>query len=472
MSQFDRDAVEDLKLIKLDLLSVRGLAAISAAKASLGLTAIPEGDPAAFALLKEARTIGCFQVESPAMMNLLRRMKPADGRDLIQALALIRPGPTESGMKEALLRGREGRGVRSDPFLERVLPETGGLLLYEEQVMQAAERVAGLPPEEGDALRRALKRKGTPALAEWRARFLGGGRSRGYPAADLERLWTGLETFSSYSFNKAHSASYAAMAYQAVYLKARHPAPYMTAVLNAGGGYYGLAEYVEESKRLGLRILGPDANRSGLGFEVEAGGIRVGLLSIKGLGRKTAERLIEARAEDGPYRSLPDALARLGPSKAELFTLVKAGVFDSLEARRTRQILRYVQGIEGVEPDSDLSPREKARTVLDSLGFSPEADPLALYEGKRPDLRIKDLGRHLGRAVDLVVRVVDARGKDVRGGKKYFYFFEDETGTLEGVGDRPCQASGEPPVCCLHGEAREDGTGQVKIFECAFLKAF
>ncbi len=169
MSQFDRDAVEDLKLIKLDLLSVRGLAAISAAKASLGLERIPEGDPAAFAMLKEARTIGCFQVESPAMMNLLRRMKPADGRDLIQALALIRPGPTESGMKEALLRGREGRGVRPDPFLERVLPETGGLLLYEEQVMQAAERVAGLPPEAGDVLRRALKRKGTPALAEWRS---------------------------------------------------------------------------------------------------------------------------------------------------------------------------------------------------------------------------------------------------------------------------------------------------------------
>ncbi len=126
MSHFDRDAVEDLKLIKLDLLSVRGLAAISATKASLGLADLPADDPAALALLKSARTTGCFQVESPAMMNLLRRMKPVDLRDLVVALALIRPGPTESGMKEALLRAREGRGTLRDPFLERILPETGG----------------------------------------------------------------------------------------------------------------------------------------------------------------------------------------------------------------------------------------------------------------------------------------------------------------------------------------------------------
>ncbi len=278
--------------------------------------------------------------------------------------------------------------------------------------------------------------------------------------------------FSSYAFNKAHSASYAAMAYQAVYLKARHPAPYMAAVLNAGGGYYGLAEYVEEAKRMGLRILGPDVNRSGLGFEVESGAIRTGLTAIKGLGLKTAERIVAERAESGPYASLKEALSRLAPSKSDLFALVKAGVFDSLEARRTRQILRYVQGLEGVEPDSDLAPREKAKMLLEALGFSPESDPLALYEGRRPDLRIRDLRRRLGRPADLVVRVVDARGKDVRGGRKYFYFFEDETGTLEGLGDGPCRASGEPPVCCLRGEPREDGTGQVKIYDCTFVKSF
>ncbi len=472
MSHFDRDAVEDLKLIKLDLLSVRGLAAVSATKTRLGLADLPPDDAPAFALLKTARTIGCFQVESPAMMNLLRRMKPGDIRDLTQALALIRPGPTESGMKEACLRGREGRPALRDPLLERILPETGGLLLYEEQVMQVAERVAGMPPGEGDLLRRGLKAKGGAALAELKARFFRQARDRGYSAGEVEKLWQALEKFSSYAFNKAHSASYAAIAYQAVYLKAHHAVPYMAAVLNAGGGYYGLAEYVEEAKRLGIRILGPDVNRSGLGFEVEGEAIRVGLGSIKGLPLRLAERLVEERRMSGDYPSIEDFLARVNPSRSALFTLVKAGVLDSLEARRTRQVLRYVQGLAGVEAAPDLDAREKARLLLESLGFSPGVDPLALYEGRRPDLRIQDLRRRAGDRVDLVVRVVDARGKDIRGGRTYFYLFEDETGVVEGVGDRKCLAAGEPPVCCLRGQVVLDGTGTVKLLQCSFLKSF
>jgi DNA polymerase-3 subunit alpha/error-prone DNA polymerase len=472
MSHYDRDAVEDLKLIKLDLLSVRGLAAISATKVKLGLADLPAGDAKAFALLKSGRTIGCFQVESPAMMNLLRRMKPSDIRDLTAALALIRPGPTESGMKESLLRGREGRRPVGDPFLERILPETAGLLLYEEQVMQVAERVAGMTAEEADLLRRSLKAKGESAKAILRGRFVQEARERGYAGAEVEKLWQTMEKFSSYSFNKAHSASYAAVAYQAVYLKAYHPVPYLAAVLNAGGGYYMLPEYIEEAKRLGIRILGPDANRSGYEFEVEGAAIRVGFTSIKGLTLRTAEKIIEERAAGGEFPTLEDFIARVSVSKAELFTLIKAGVFDSLEAQRTRQILRYFQGLEGVEVSSDLDPREKAKMVVEALGFSPDGDPLALYEGKRPELRIKDLRKRVGERVELVVRVVDARGKETNGGRKYFYLFEDETGLLEGIGNRKCLTTGEPPVCCLRGEVRAGGQGEVKIFDCAFLRAF
>ncbi|MBE3112419.1 MAG: DNA polymerase III subunit alpha, partial [Acidobacteria bacterium] len=273
MTHFDKDAVEDLRLIKLDLLSVRGLAAISETKEKLNLGTLPPADAGTYAALRTARTVGCFQVESPAMMNLLRRMKPTDIHEITQALALVRPGPTESGMKEALLRRRSGRGAGTpvaDAFLARILPETGGILLYEEQVMQVAERVAGMPPEEGDLLRRSL-RKGKGGDPTLRAKFVREAGERGYAAAEVERLWKTLEKFSSYSFNKAHSASYAHMAYQAVYLKVRHPVPYFAAVLNAGGGYYDLAEYIAEAKRNGIRILGPDANRSGPGFEVENG---------------------------------------------------------------------------------------------------------------------------------------------------------------------------------------------------------
>ena len=472
MSHYDRDAVEDLKLIKLDLLSIRGLAAISETKSRLGLGDLPPDDPAAYALLKKAGTIGCFQVESPAMMNLLRRMKPADMNDLTQALALIRPGPTECGVKENVLRARESRGTYRDPFLDRILPETGGLLLYEEQVMQIAERVAGMPPGEGDLLRRSLKHGNGSTPNPRKDAFFKEARARGYTSAEVEKLWQMMEKFSSYAFNKAHSASYAFMAYQAVYLKAHHPVPYFTAVLNAGGGYYMPAAYIEEAKRLGIAILGPDVNRSGPGFASEGEAIRVGFGSIKSLASRTAERILDERAAGGAFGSLEDFLARVPVSRSELFLLVKAGVFDSIEARRTRQVLRYVQGIDGVEPPGDIEPREKDKLLLESLGFSPGTDPLALYEGKRPDLRIRDLRKRTGEKIEMVVRVVDARGKKVREGIKYFFLFEDETGTLEGVGDRMCLTIGEPPVCCLRGEPRADGRGGIKIHACEFLRAF
>ena len=532
MTHFDKDAVEDLRLIKLDLLSVRGLAAISETKEKLRLRTLPPGDAATYAALRAARTVGCFQVESPAMMNLLRRMKPVDIHEITQALALVRPGPTESGMKEALLRRRSGRGrssapaVPDDAFLARILPETGGILLYEEQVMQIAERVAGMPPEEGDLLRRSLK-QGRGGDAALRSKFSREAGERGYAEPEVERLWKTMEKFSSYSFNKAHSASYAHMAYQAVYLKVHQPVTYFAAVLNAGGGYYDLPEYVAEAKRNGLRILGPDANRSGSGFEVEAsaggGAIRVGLASIKGLGLKTIERLLDERAAGGEYLSVEDFLARTKPGKAELLTLIKAGIFDSLEPRRTRQVLRYFQGLDHMEEVADIASDEKRRMIFEALGFLPDGDDLDLYQGKRPELRVRDLKNCAGTMVELIVRVVDARqrvtyntmqegkgsggyggygahggygrgagggGDDEEpekadwglggyggngngnGGAKYFYIFEDETGLLEGVGETPCTTYGTPPVCFLRGEVRVDGEGVPKITKCTFLRSF
>jgi len=469
MSHYDRDAVEDLKLIKLDLLSVRGLAAISETRRMLNIRSLPPQDKKAYSLLRGGQTIGCFQVESPAMMNLLRRMKPENVYELTQTLALIRPGPTESGMKEALLRGREGRPVSRDGFLSRILPETGGLLLYEEQVMQIAERVAGMPPDEGDILRRTLKARAVDV--QLRGRFFKEAGERGYTPGEVKKLWKVMEEFSSYSFNKAHSASYASMAYQAVYLKAHHTVPYLTSVLNAGGGYYGLAEYIEEAKRRGIRVLGPDVNRSDYQFEVEGKNIRVGLTSIKGLALKTAEKVIEGRTE-GEYLSIEDFLSRVPLTKAELLFFIKSGVFDSLEPRRTRQVLRYFRGLEDMEEVSDIDPKEKERMLIDSLGFDPAGDSLSLFEGKRPPLRIKDLTECAGEEVELVVRVVDARQKAVRRGRRYFFLFEDETGLLEGVGETKCLTFGSPPACYLRGEIRRDGGGRPKVFNCSFLRPY
>jgi len=155
--------------------------------------------------------------------------------------------------------------------------------------------------------------------------------------------------------------------------------------------------------------------------------------------------------------------------RSELLSLIKAGVFDSLEPRRTQQILRYFRGLEGMEEVWEIDTKQKEKMLVDSLGFNPVGDSLSLFEGKRPALRIKDLGKYVGHEVELVVRVVDARQKSASRGKKYFFLFEDETGLLEGVGERKCLTFGSPPACYVRGEIRKDGGGRPKIFDCFFL---
>jgi len=231
------------------------------------------------------------------------------------------------------------------------------------------------------------------------------------------------------------------------------------------------ARSTAKKERKEIKILGPDVNRSYYQFEVEGKNIRVGLTSIKGLALKTAEKVIEER-KSGEYLSVEDFLCRVSLTKSELLSLIKSGVFDSLEPRRTRQILRYFRGLEDVEGVSDLGPKQKERMLVESLGFDPEGDSLSLFEGKRPALRVKDLKDYVGREVELVVRVVDARQKAVSRGRKYFFLFEDQTGLLEGVGETRCLTFGSPPACYLRGEVRRDGNGRAKIFNCSFLNPY
>ncbi len=469
MCHYDRDTVEELQLIKLDLLSTRGLTAIAETRKALHLEHLPPADRQTFTLLREAKTIGCFQVESPAMMNLLRRMKPDNLGDLIHALALIRPGPTESGMKEAFLRRREGRASPPDPLLAKILPETGGLMFYEEQVMQVAERVAGFPPEEGELLRRQLKKRRVDEVL--RRKFFDRAVSRGYAQAEIQDLWQKMEKFSAYSFNRAHSASYALMAYETVYLKAHYPLVYMVAVLNAAGGYYQLPEYIEEAKRLGLTILGPDVNRSGYRFEVEGKAIRVGLGSIKNLTTRSLEKIINERERDGVYLSVEDFLGRVKPGQSDLLALIQAGALDSLEPNRSQQVLHYFHGVSEVEV-ADINEEEKKKLQLEKLGFLPVGDPLELLDGRRPPLRVAHLRELSGQMVELAVRVVDAREIRSSRGLTYFYLFEDESGQVEGVGQRKALAFGSPPVCFLRGEVRLQSDGCPRLINCAFFHSF
>ncbi|MHC4839295.1 MAG: DNA polymerase III subunit alpha, partial [Planctomycetota bacterium] len=267
-TQLDKDAIEAVGLVKMDLLGNRALTTIDDCTRVLAdrgievdLAGIPEDDASTASLLREGRSLGCFQVESPGMRNLLQQTGACTMDDVIQAVALIRPGPAGSGMKEAYVRRFRGLEEPQPPHprLTELLWDTHGIMLYQEDVMQAATLLA---------VRRTLQKRGRP-LGPLRERFLDGAQENGVERADAARVWELISNFVSFAFCKAHAVTYGRIAYRAVWLKAHYPAVYMAAFLASETGYYAARVYVEEARRLGVPILPPDINRSRETFSVE-----------------------------------------------------------------------------------------------------------------------------------------------------------------------------------------------------------
>ncbi|MBL8860569.1 MAG: DNA polymerase III subunit alpha [Planctomycetes bacterium] len=271
VAQFDKDAVEAVGLVKMDLLGNRALTTLddcvrSLARAGIAvdLETIPEDDPKTARTLREGRTVGCFQIESPGMRNLLQQIGARTMDDVIQAVALIRPGPAGSGMKDAYVRRYRGLEPRHAPHprLEELLWDTYGVMLYQEDVMQVASRLAGMDLAEADLLRRALqKRRGFEirALCE---RFVAGAVEEGIAREDALRVWDLIANFASFGFCKAHAVTYGRISYRAAWLKTHFPGPYLAAFLESDTGYYDARVYVEEARRLGVPIQPPDVNAS------------------------------------------------------------------------------------------------------------------------------------------------------------------------------------------------------------------
>jgi DNA-directed DNA polymerase III PolC len=350
MTQLDKDGVEAIGLVKMDLLGNRALTVIDDCLRALGLSQaelerIPEDDERTRELLEHGQTLGCFQVESPGMRNLLQQIGARRMDDVIQAVALIRPGPAGSGMKDAYVR--RFRGLEEPhaphPRLTELLWETQGVMLYQEDVMQAVVLLAGFELSEADTLRRALAKKRGTELERLRARFFDGCTREGIADADATRIWELVANFSAFGFCKAHAVTYGRIAYRTVWLKAHHPAAFLTAFLNSQTGYYDARVYVEEARRLGVAILPPDVNKSGAGFTLEPGtphGIRVGLERVKGLSESTRRALLAERERGGPYLSLPDFLARSGARADECERLILTGALDAFDRTRPEMLLR------------------------------------------------------------------------------------------------------------------------------------
>jgi len=353
VTQLDKDGVEAIGLVKMDLLGNRALTVIDDCLTALGkrhdeLAAVAEDDPRTSELLRRGRTLGCFQVESPGMRNLLQQIGSSDMDDVIQAVALIRPGPAGSGMKDAFIRRYRGleEPRAPHPRLSELLWDTHGVMLYQEDVMQAVVLLAGFELGEADRLRRALAKKRGGELDELRAKFEAGCAREGIARADVERIWELVANFSAFGFCKAHAVTYGRIAYRTVYLKAHHPAAFLVAFLNSDTGYYDARVYVEEARRLGVAILPPDVNRSARTFTLERrgendpGAIRVGLGRVKGLATDTLERLLAARADAGPFLSLPELLERAGLRADEAERLILVGALDGFDRTRPEMLWR------------------------------------------------------------------------------------------------------------------------------------
>jgi len=461
ITQYDADAVKAMGLVKMDLLAQRSLSIIETAARAIeknhGIRINPatirDGDPAAAAILTAGDTFGCFQIESPGMRNLLKMMRARRRMDVILALSLIRPGPASSGMKDRFVRRRRGLAPAEylHPALRRLLGDTYGIMLYQEDVIRVAHAAAGFTAAEGDRLRKDLAKGATPREIEtWRTRFIRGAIAHGARRRDAETLWGHVARFAGYSNCKAHACTYGEIAYRTAYLRAHWPAEFAAAVLANQAGYYQRRTYLEDARRRGCPILGPDVNASGIEPTTEsvrldkqhlAGGlarrvaVRMGLMDIRGLSERAMRRIVASRQADGPYRSVTDLMVRVRLSRGEAENLAMAGAMDSLAVNRPAALWQVHALLESPRsqcplfagaadpppcPDlADYSMLKKLDMEDHLLGMTPSANPMAVY---RPLIesslllkrRVARKRRSRGRAPESPNTVTLTRGRATR----------------------------------------------------------
>jgi error-prone DNA polymerase len=459
--QWDKDSVEDAGLIKIDLLSLRTLGMIEEALAhiaahggpELDLDRLPLDDPAVYALLQRADTIGCFQVESRAQAQMLPRLRPACFEDLIVEVALVRPGPIQGNMVHPYLNRRQGLEPAryAHPSLEPALAETLGVMVFQEQIIRVAQAIAGFTPGEADRLRRAMSRgRSQEAMAALGVRFVQGAQANGVDTETAREIFGQLAAFSGYGFCKSHAAAFALVAYQTLYLKAHYPALFYCALLNHQPmGFYTPDVLIGDAQRHGVPVLSPDVNRSQEACTLEPGSqsaaVRLGLRYVHGLGEAGSARIVERRGEH-PFAGLADFCRRTRLPRSLVENLIRAGTMDGFAQGGARRELLWVLGgltyPEGeLELDVPIEPAslpilgELERTLweYELLGLTTGGHPLGLYrEGLRSrgvsssgELRAMPAGAKV-RVAGLVI--VRQRPPSAKG--HVFLTLEDEEGLI------------------------------------------
>ncbi len=462
VTQFDMYDVEETGLIKLDILGNRALGEIASCSEILARQRATAIDPASFplddpktgAMVREGRTVGCFQIESPAMRHLLVALGTERWEQLCIAVAAIRPGPSAAGAKDELIARRHGGGGTESKALGAVLKQalsrTGGVFLFDEDIMRVFHAVTGRPFAEGELLRIELKEaRGDPKrLAPLRERFLAAAGAAGTPSGIAREVFNAFVRFAGYTYNHAHAAVFSRIAWWLAYLKAHFPTEFFCAVLNNHGGMYPMTILLAEAVREGIEIRGPCVNRSEDHFTVEGSAIRMPLTVVRNLSQRTMERIRRER----PFRSVTDFIQRVRPWKREVENLINAGAFDftgrdrlhlvweyavsSMPAKKEPAVREFFPRPQTAPPLPPLTRRAQAARELAVLPFSPTAHPMALLREELPSgvLRARELSGHVGRQVEVAGLLAAFREVPGAGGAPMaFVSLQDETGWAEAV---------------------------------------
>jgi DNA polymerase-3 subunit alpha len=491
ITQFDKDDVEAAGLVKFDFLGLRTLTVLDwamttinatragAGEAPLELGALPMDDAASYALLKSCQTTAVFQLESRGMKDLVRRLQPDCFEDIVALVALFRPGPLQSGMVDDFINRKHARTAAIDylhPDLKSVLAPTYGVILYQEQVMQIAQVLAGYTLGGADLLRRAMGKKKPEEMAKQRSVFVDGARARGVDERLAVHIFDLMEKFAGYGFNKSHSAAYALLSYQTAYLKAHYPSAFMAAVLSADMDHTDkIVTLIDECTHIGLTVLPPDINSSSYAFAMaDARTIRYGLGAIKGMGRSAVEAITDERRARGPYQGLEDLCRRVDLSRVNrrvFEALIRSGSLDALDGNRAalmaalddalrsgeQQAHRHAAGqvdifahavhAVPVPPSLRRVPEWSASQRLagerETLGLYLTGHPIAPYEGDLRSFtsgRIVDfIGERPSGPVDPARAYMDARTVRVAGlvlevrrrGPRVSFMLDDRSGRIE-----------------------------------------
>ena len=400
VTQLDKDDVEAAGLVKFDFLGLKTLTIIDWSERIINaseetpvfdVNAIPMRDPETFRLLQSTQTAAVFQLESSGMRDLIKRMRPDQFDDLVALVALFRPGPLQSGMVDDFINRKHSTNTTEidylHPDLKPVLEETYGVILYQEQVMQIAQVLAGYTLGGADLLRRAMGKKKPEEMAKQREIFVGGATERGVEERTATHIFDLMEKFAGYGFNKSHSAAYAVLSYQTAYLKAHYPAAFMAAVMSADLDHTDrLVTLKDDCRQLGIRLAPPDINRSAYHFSVADGkAILYGLGAIKGVGRAAVEALIDERERSGPFTGLAEFCRRIDSDKLNRRTLeamIKSGAMDVFGSTRRALMHEVNEALKG----ADQAARAKAAGQNDMFGLeapepvASEARPVTMSE--------------------------------------------------------------------------------------------